>query len=69
MDDAYVVVTFIYDTYTLPNMPSIRTKGIGKTIRITSEAHNMLIELSSSKIETFSDIIMKIGEHYKKTKK
>jgi hypothetical protein len=69
IDDTYVVGMLIYSSHIILSMPPLKTKGEGKTIRITPEAHKMLIELSSSKVETFSDVIIKLGEHYKRTKK
>jgi hypothetical protein len=38
---------------------------MGKTIKITDEAHKALIELGG-KSETFADVIMKLVEYYKK---
>ena len=49
-------------------MSPLKDKKGSKNIRITPEAHEVLIDLSVRR-ETFSDVIMKIGEHYKKTKK
>jgi predicted CopG family antitoxin len=37
-----------------------------RTIKITDEVHKMLIDLSSSKTETFSDVILKLGDYYRK---
>ena len=38
----------------------------GKTIRISDEAHEELISLSVRR-ETFSDVIMKLAQHWKKS--
>ena len=42
-------------------------KPTTKTIKISNEAHKTLIEIGG-KSETFSDIIMRITESYKKKK-
>jgi uncharacterized Fe-S cluster-containing radical SAM superfamily enzyme len=46
--------------------PEVSNKG--KTIRISDEAHEELISLSVRR-ETFSDVIMKLGEHWRRTNK
>jgi predicted CopG family antitoxin len=39
-----------------------------KTVKITDEAHNLLNEVGL-RGETFSEIIVRLVEHYKRTKK
>jgi len=57
---------FKYRNRIILGMPSLRDKNIGKTIRVTNEAHKALIRLSTSKVETFSDVIMKLVDYYDK---
>jgi predicted CopG family antitoxin len=39
-----------------------------KTVKINDEAHKLLIDVGS-KSETFSDVIIRVVEHYKKCPK
>jgi predicted CopG family antitoxin len=38
---------------------------MGRTIKITDDVHKMLLELGA-KSETFSDIIKRVSEYYRK---
>jgi predicted CopG family antitoxin len=48
-------------------MPTVKVSpNAEKTVKISKEAHKALADLSTNKYETFSDIIIKVTDYYKK---